>query len=260
MSLLLAAEESSGVEFPPIENLVEWPAASWLEGIDFNKIALIYLLGAVLPSILFLLAARDKGLVPSGARTLAESSIEFIEKQVIMPAIGADGLRYLPLLISFFFFVFIGNITEVIPFFQMPANARMAGPLVLALVAWGTFIAVGVKHNGLGYFKSVLFPSGVPKPLYLLVTPIELLSTFIVRPFSHAVRLFANMLAGHILLVTFAVLCISVTGILFGVLELATFPGLVVFTAFEIGVSLIQAFVFTILAAVYIGGALHPDH
>ena len=79
----------------------------------------------------------------------------------------------------------------------------MADPLVLALIVWVTFIAVGIKHNGLGYFKEVLFPPGVPKALYILVTPIEFLSTFLVRPFSHAVRLFANMLAGHILLVTF---------------------------------------------------------
>ncbi|MBT8207060.1 MAG: F0F1 ATP synthase subunit A, partial [Acidimicrobiia bacterium] len=101
---------------------------------------------------------------------------------------------------------------------------------------------------------------GVPKALYLLVTPIEFLSTFIVRPFSHAVRLFANMLAGHILLVTFAVLSITVaSGLMFLVLPF-TFGGLVAFTAFEIFVSLIQAFVFTIIAAVYIGGALHPAH
>jgi F-type H+-transporting ATPase subunit a len=107
----------------------------------------------------------------------------------------------------------------------------------------------------------VAFPSGVPKALYLLVTPIEILSTFIVRPFSHAIRLFANMLAGHILLVTFSVLCIAVwqAGLIFVILPF-TFTGLVVFTAFEIGVSFIQAFVFAILAAVYIGGALHPAH
>src|SRR4029079_17278067 len=88
-------------------------------------------------------------------------------------------------------------------------NARMAGPAVLALIVWVTFIVVGFKHQGLRYFKLALFPPGVPKALYILVTPIEFISTFIVRPFSLAVRLFANMLAGHILLVTFAVLTIT---------------------------------------------------
>jgi F-type H+-transporting ATPase subunit a len=132
---------------------------------------------------------------------------------------------------------------------------------VLVLIAWAMFISVGLKHHGLGYLKEVCFPPGVPKPLYVLVTPIEILSTFIVRPFSHAVRLFANMLAGHILLVTFTVLCISVwSASLLFIVQIGTFSGLVAFTAFEVGVSLIQAFVFTILAAVYIGGALHPAH
>ncbi len=243
-----------GLEYPPIENLVEWPGT-------YNKIAFIYTLAAAIPVLVFLIAGRQKGLVPTGFRTVAETTVEFVEKQIILPAIGPEGLRYLPLFVSLFLFVFFGNITEVIPLFHMPGHARMAGPLVIALVVWAYFICVGVKHNGLGYFKSVLFPSGVPKALYLLVTPIEFLSTFIVRPFSHAVRLFANMLAGHILLVTFSVLCIGLWAAKVTiVVEALTFPGLVIFTAFEVGVALIQAFVFTILAAVYIGGALHPSH
>ncbi len=252
-----------GLEFPSIENIVEWPNFLFKDSelFGFNKIGFIHFLGLVLPAALFFIAGRQKGLVPKGVRNFVESIIDFIEEQIILPTIGAEGMRYMPMLMSFFLYIFIANITEVIPFFQMPATARMAGPLVLALVAWVAFIAVGVKHNGMGYFKSVLFPSGVPKPLYLLVTPIELLSTFIIRPFSHAVRLFANMLAGHILIVTFAVLCIGLWAAKPTVIvELLTFPGLIAFTAFEVGVSLIQAFVFTILAAVYIGLALHPEH
>ena len=258
--MILAAEEGGGgLQFPSIDNLVVWPDAGW--GLGFNKIGLIHVLSVVIPAVIFLLAARQKGLVPKGARTVAEGSVEFIETQIIEPTIGHDGEKYLPLLISLFFFVFLGNITEVIPFFQMPANARMAGPLVIALTVWAMMIAVGVKHNGMGYFKSVLFPPGVPPALYVLVTPIEFLSTFIIRPFSHAVRLFANMLAGHILLVTFGVLCIGLwKASPVVVIEALTFPGLVGFTAFEIGVSLIQAFVFTILTGVYIGMAIHPDH
>ena len=251
------------VKFPPIENVIEWPA--WLfedsTYFAFNKIAFIHFLGLVIPMAVFLLGARGSGLVPRGFRTVSEGIVTFVDEQIAKPGIGHGREPYLPLLVSFFLFIFIGNITEVIPFFQMPANARMAGPLVLALIAWGMFISVGVKAHGLGYFKEVLFPPGVPKALYLLVTPIEFLSTFLVRPFSHAVRLFANMLAGHILLITFGVLCISVwSASALVLIQIGTFPGLVAFTAFEVGVSLIQAFVFTILAAVYIGGALHPAH
>ncbi|MFT5200737.1 MAG: F-type H+-transporting ATPase subunit a [Candidatus Aldehydirespiratoraceae bacterium] len=251
------------VEFPPIENVIEWPAFLF-EGstyFAFNKIALIYALGMIIPTVIFLLANRGTGLVPSGFRTVAEGIVEFVDGQIIQAAIGPDGRRYLPLLTSLFLFIFIGNITEVIPFFQMPGNARMAGPLVLALIVYVTWISVGIKHNGIGYIKGLLVPPGVPGPLLLLVTPIEFLSNFLIRPFSHAVRLFANMLAGHILLVTFSVLCISVwSASLLAVVEVGTFAGLVAFTAFEVGVSLIQAFVFTILTAVFIGGALHPAH
>jgi F-type H+-transporting ATPase subunit a len=132
---------------------------------------------------------------------------------------------------------------------------------VFALIVYFTWIFIGLRHNGPGFIKSLLFPPGVPKALYLLVTPIEFLSTFFIRPFSHAVRLFANMLAGHILLVTFSVLCIAlwVASPLI-IVEAVSFPMLVLLTGFEIGVSFLQAFVFTILTGVYIGGSLHPHH
>ena len=250
-------------EFPPIDNLINWKPL-FFEGNDllqFDKVNFTHFMGLVIPTVVFLLAGRGDGLVPRGARTFVEGIVNFVDTNIVQPGIGADGKKYLPLLTSFFVFIFIGNITEVIPFFQMPANARMGGPLVVALVAMAMFISVGVRHHGAGYFKEVLFPPGVPPALYILVTPIEVLSTFIIRPFSHAVRLFANMLAGHILLVTFGWLCISVWGIsALIIIEPFTFLGLVGLTAFEVGVSLIQAFVFTILAAVYIGGALHPAH
>jgi F-type H+-transporting ATPase subunit a len=262
LALFAAEGEGGGLQFPPIENIVKWPA--WFfEGtlLEFNKIAFISMIAMVVPVILFLIAGRKAKLVPTGTQNVMETSIDFIEKQVVLPAIGPDGMRYLPMLISMFFFIWIGNLFEVIPTSHMPANARMANPLMLALVAWCMFIGVGVKHNGLRYFKEALFPPGVPKALYLLVTPIELLSTFIIRPFSLAVRLFANMLAGHILLVTFSVLCITLwsASILAGVLVLS-FPMLVAFTGFEFMVAFLQAFIFSLLTAVYIGGALHPAH
>ena len=249
------------LEFPPIENLVEWPAY-FGEGtiFEFNKIALISVLAVVIPSVLFILSKKE--LVPSGLQNVVESTVGFVEKQVVQSAIGPDGGKYLPLLLSIFLFVFFGNIFEVIPTFQMPANARMANPIVLALVAWVTFIAVGVKAQGVGGFlKSSLFPPGVPKALYVLVTPIEFLSTFLLRPFGLAVRLFANMLAGHILLVTFGVLCIALwqkTALI--VVLPFSFATLVALTGFEIMVSLIQAFVFSLLTAVYISLSRSAHH
>jgi F-type H+-transporting ATPase subunit a len=243
-----------GLEFPPIDNLVVWPGF-------FNKIALIYLISALVPILLFAFAIRQRDLIPTGVRQIAESSVTFIERGIILPTIGPDGLVYLPFLLTLFVFILISNLFEVVPFFQMPANARMAGPLVFALIVWVTWIYIGLKNHGGAFIKGILFPPGVPKILYFLVTPIEFLSTFLIRPFSHAVRLFANMLAGHILLVTFSVLCIALwVAKPLIVINAASFPMLVVLTAFEIGVAFLQAFVFTILTGVYIGASLHPAH
>lgn len=263
MSVNLFAAESSegGLKFPSIENLVEWPAYLF-EGTfaEFNKIALIAVLSMAIPTIMFLAAGRDR--IPSGLQNLVEGSVEFIDNQVILPAIGKEGFKFRPLLLSIFFFVFVGNFFEVIPTFQMPLNARMAVPGLLGVMVLIIFVAVGFKEQGVGgYLKSALFPPGLPKPLYALVTPIELLSTFIIRPFSLAVRLFANMLAGHILLVTFGVLCITLWQLSALVVVLPfSFAMLVALTGFEIMVAFLQGFVFALLTAVYIGGAMHPHH
>ena len=262
MLLFVAEAEEGGLAFPSLSNLIEWaPILGDPDSpIALDKIGLTHILGALIPALIFVMASQQKSLVPTGIRSIAESVVEFVETQIILPAIGPDGLPYLSLLLSFFVFVFIGNITEVIPFFQMPANGRMGGPLVLALITLTVFTGVGIKHNGLAYVKDIAWPPNVPVFLRPLVGFIELLSTFLLRPFSHSVRLFANMLAGHILLVTFSVLTISTFGGLLLIIWPFAFGGLIAFTAFEMFVSFIQAFVFTILAAVYIGGALHPTH
>ena len=200
---------------------------------------------------------------PKGVQNIAESSVKFIEDGIIMETIGPDGLRYLPYLAALFFFILIGNLFEVIPGFQMPAERPhgrpgVPGPAHLGLLHHRGHQAPGPARQ---YFKNSLFPPGVPEALYILVTPIEFISTFLVRPFSLAVRLFANMLAGHILLVTFGVLCATlwVLGPLLAVLPFSFFM-LVALTGFEVMVSFLQAYIFTILAAVYLGGAMHPEH
>ncbi|MBM3683910.1 MAG: F0F1 ATP synthase subunit A [Planctomycetes bacterium] len=222
---------------------------------------MINLIAVAVTCGIFLVARSRSEMVPRGTQNLAEVSVDFIRTQVIAPGIGHGGEKYLPMLLSMFFFIFFGNITGIIPPILMPANARMANPLILALLAWIWFIGVGLKHHGIHYITGALFPPGVPKPLYLLVTPIEFVSTFLVRPFSLAVRLFANLLAGHILLITFGVLCITLWSLSFLVaaLPLSLFM-LIALTGFEVLVAFLQAYIFTILTAVYIGGALHPEH
>jgi F-type H+-transporting ATPase subunit a len=247
------------VEFPPIEYLIKWPSIS--ESFFFNKIALINVL-AVLLTVLFFTLANKRELVPKGVQNLGESTINFLNEGIIQQTIGHGGEKYLPYLAAIFFFVFFGNIFEVVPLIAMPSNARMANPLFLALVTWLFFIAVGLKHQGPKYFWNAIFIPGIPAALHILTIPIEFISTFIVRPFSLAVRLFANLLAGHILLVTFAVLTLALLGggALGWLIAPLPFVMLVLLTAFEIMVSILQAYVFAILAAVYIGGAAHPEH
>jgi len=249
-----------GFEYPSIEDLVEWPSYFGGESLwALNKIGLISLLAMMIPAALFMLSKKE--LVPRGLQNVVEGTVEFVENQIILPAIGPDGLRYLPLLLSIFLFVFFGNIFEVIPTFQMPANARMANPMFLALIVLCVFSFIGFRHHGFSYLKDIAWPSSVPIGLRPLVGFIELLSVFIIRPFGLAVRLFANMLAGHILLVTFGALTIAVfTASLLVVLTPLTFGMLVILTAFEMFVSLLQAFVFAILTAVYIDSSLHPAH
>ena len=251
------------LEFPPISHLVEWPSFWITDGMfAINKIVLGYFLAVIATLAIFLLAGRQKSLVPTGVKNVAEASVDFIRNGVVMQTMGPDGLPWTPFLLTLFFFIFFNNLLEVIPGWQMPGNARMAMPAFLALLVWVIFNVVGVAKQGLGgYLKSSLFPPGVPPALYILVTPIELVSTFLVRPFSLAVRLFANLLAGHILLVTFGVLAAAlwVKGPLVAVMPLPAFM-LVFLTGFELLVAFLQAYIFTILAAVYIGGAMHPEH
>jgi F-type H+-transporting ATPase subunit a len=250
----------AALNFPPIGELVDWKKFGPL---GFNKTALVSLLGLILPLALFFAAARKKSLVPTGVQNLAESVVDFITDGIILQTMGPDGMQFLPFLTAMFCFIFVCNIFEVIPLIQFPANARMANPMMLALIVWVLYIFMGFKRQGFGYLKTSLFPPGVPFALYFLVTPIEFLSTFLVRPFSLAVRLFANMLAGHLLLVTFAVLTdtllLAKAVYLKPVFILPAAMDVGV-TGFEVLVAVLQAFIFTILTAVYLGGAMHPEH
>jgi F-type H+-transporting ATPase subunit a len=212
--------------------------------------------------LLFFLASRQRSLVPTGVQNVAESIVDFVREGIVLQTMGPEGMAYVPFLLTLFSFIFICNIWEIVPGVQMPVNARIALPLFLALLVWVIFNVVGLMKQGpVRYFKSMLFPPGVPKALYILVTPIELVSTLLVRPLSLSVRLFANMLAGHLLLVSFAVITASVfepSGL--AIIWPFSFFLLVALTGFEVLVAVLQAFIFTILAAVYIGGAMHPEH
>jgi F-type H+-transporting ATPase subunit a len=254
MNLLLA------VDVPPISHVTIWGSGP----LGFNKTAAIYCFATIATMLLFYFGTRRKdALVPSGIlQNSAESGVGFVRNQIIMQTMGTDGLKYLPYLTALFFFIFFSNITEIIPGVQFPANARFGIPMVLALATWLIYNVVGVVKQGpLHYLKNSLVPPGVPKAILPLVMIIELVSTFLVRPFSLMVRLFANMLAGHLILVTFGALCAALFAAKVTVVIMPfSFLLLVAMTGFEILVSFLQAFIFTILTAVYIDSSMHPSH
>lgn len=249
-------------EFPPVSHLFEWREVLF-EGTPFavSKSVLLLWLAAVLVVALFVAGSRRRALVPKGVQNLAEAGYELVEKNIAVEVMGHEGRKWTPFLASLFFFIWFANIMEVIPGIQFPPTSRIAIPIYFALQTWLIMVFMGFKVQGLGYLKNTLFPPGVPVFLYILVTPIEFVSTFIVRPFSHAVRLFANMMAGHILLTTFALLTAALwLGKWNAVFLPLPFFMTVAMTGFEVLVAVLQAYIFTILTAVYIGGSIHPEH
>jgi F-type H+-transporting ATPase subunit a len=252
-----------GIEFPPISHLIEWPDIFFEDTVfAINKTTLIYFASVIITLSIFFIASRRAQLVPTGIQNIAESSVDFVREGIIMQTIGADGMRYLPFLLTMFFFILFINLFEVLPFIQFPGNARMAVPFVLALLVWFIYNIVGiVKQGPLHYLKNSTIPPGVPWPMLILIVPIEFISVFVVRPFSLAVRLFANMLAGHLILVTFAVLSAALFAKnITAVILPFPFLLLIALTGFELLVAFLQAFIFTILTAVYIGTSMHPEH
>ena len=249
------------IEFPPISHLIVWPDLFGTSGpLAVNKVVLLEWLAAILVGWFFFAARRQRELVPKGVQNMAESVIDFIHNGIILQTIGSEGMGWTPFLMTLFTFIFVCNIFEIIPVIQMPVTARIALPMFMTLVVFFIYHIVGLRSQGVGgYFKSMLFPPGVPKFLYVLVTPIEFLTFFFTRPLSLAVRLFANLLAGHLLLVTFSILTAALFASTY-VGAVVPFALLVALYAFEVLVSVLQAFIFTILTAVYIGGAMHPEH
>ena len=251
--------EAPGLEIFQAPCLAEWDAF----GVHFcyDRVMLYMTLGSLLIITLFMLAARQRGLVPRGARNVVESIVDFIREQIALPVIGEEGRPWVPFLTTIFSFILVNNLFGIIPGAQFPVTSRMAIPVFLTAVVWILFILVGFRHHGAGYLKNVLFPPGVPKPVYVLLTPIEFISTFAVRPLTLSVRLFANMVAGHLVLSIFflgtAYLVSQPITIPFGVAAFALGTALI---AFEILVGVLQAYIFTILTAVYIGSSIHVEH
>ena len=214
--------------------------------------------------IWFLLATtRKKALVPGRGQMATEAVYGMVRNGIAKDLIGSkEFLRFVPLLFSLFMIILVNNFFGVIPPFSYPTFSRIGFPIALSLIVWVVFHAVGMKKHGFfGYWKS-LVPSGLPKGMILPIFFLELITDLFTRPVTLALRLFGNMFAGHILIVLF------ITGGWYmltsgGILVIAggvTWVFALVMTLFEILVEFLQAYVFTLLSALYIGGALADDH
>jgi F-type H+-transporting ATPase subunit a len=242
-----------------------WGPSIHIGGFSFcmNFIYFLVLLSFTLFILLFFLAFRRPQVVPGRLQSIMETGVQFVRENIAAPMLGHDADRFLALLVTLFFFILFGNLMEVVPGINFSHNSRIAFPIAMALVSWVTFNVVGFrKHGFIGYWKHVLFPPGAPAWLYPLLVPIEFITQIVVRPITLSVRLAANFLAGHFLLAVFflgtlAMLQSGGLPIVFGPFAFAISVALL---GFEIFVALLQAFIFSILTASYIGGAMAEEH
>ena len=230
---------------------------------EIGKPIVLAILGSVLIVIFFITAFGKPRLIPGKVQSLGEMAYLFIRDGIARETIGKAGDKYVPLLFTLFFFVLVMNVWGVVPAAQFPVNSRLAFPAGLALVVWVLYMYLGMRHQGpIKFFTNMMFPPGLPKPIYVLLAPIELLSNIIVRPFTLAIRLFANMFAGHLLLTVFTVATFYLASFsLVGIIgSSASFVLTVILTGFELFIQVLQAYIFTLLTAVYIAGSLSSDH
>jgi F-type H+-transporting ATPase subunit a len=231
---------------------------------QMDRIVLIRLLAVVAIVLIFWLGTRRMKLIPGRFQGAVEMGLDLVRVNIAEDLLGKkDGARFLPILTTIFFLVITMNITGIIPFLNIAGTSVIGIPLVLAIVAYITFIYAGLKKHPGTFLKNALFPPGVPPFLYIIVTPIEFVSTFVLRPITLTLRLLMNMVVGHLLLVLF----FSATqffffsaGGFYGLFGIGTLAFGIVFTFFEILVAVLQAYVFTLLTAVYLQLALADEH
>ena len=218
-----------------------------------------YMFGSVaLISLLMIGGVAGRRMVPGRIQSIAELSYEFVATTIRSNA-GKEGMKFFPLVFSIFMLLTVSNVLGVIPY-GFTISSHLIVTAALALLVFFTVLIYGIYKNGLKFFK-IFVPSGVPIFVMPIVVPIEILSFFL-RPVSHSVRLFANMLAGHIALAVFASFIpmlagLGIAGYLGAVLPLGM---VIALTALELLVAFLQAYVFTILTVIYINDAIHPGH
>lgn len=226
--------------------------------VSFTNAALFMVLSVVLICAFLILPARDRSLVPNRRQSIAEISYEFIAN-IVRDAAGKEGMIFFPLIFTLFAFIFTANMLGMIPG-AFTVTSQIVVTAALAVLVFATVLIVGFARHGFGFLR-LFVPSGVPVWVLPAITIIEVIS-FLSRPISHSVRLFANMLAGHIALKVFGgfVTMLLGAGTAYAFLTPLPLFGAVALTALEVLVAFLQAYVFAMLTSMYLNDALHPGH
>ncbi|WP_370618589.1 F0F1 ATP synthase subunit A [Mumia qirimensis] len=233
---------------------------------DVTKPMVLYVLSAVLIFGLFYAASRRAAVVPGKMQFAGEYAYNFVRNSIARDSIGShDFMKFVPYLTALFFLILVNNFYGLVPLLQFPTFSHSGYAYALAALTWILYNGVGIaKHGFLGYFKLQSVPSGVTGVILVLIVPLEFMSNILVRPVTLALRLFANMFAGHLLLILFTLggsylvfdsgnLWYAPIGVIAWILAIAV-------SFLEALVMFLQAYVFTLLTAQYIGGALADEH
>jgi len=211
----------------------------------------------------FIAASRKAAIVPSKLQFAGESIYSFVRNDIGKDVIGHDFQKFVPFLFTIFVFVLTNNLFGIIPLIQFPTMSHIGFPVALTIFVYFVFHAVAIKKHGLfKYLKDMMFMPGIPKVMYIILAPLEFATYFLIRPLTLAMRLFGNMFAGHLLLILFTLggeyMLHNV--LLLKFMSVFSFGFAIGFTFFEFFVQCLQAYIFTLLSALYIAGALADEH
>lgn len=257
LSAVTTLAESGGPEIPTIKDFL--PDEALFVGTPFaiNRIILVRLIATIAIILILGITAKRARLIPGRWQGAVEWLIEFVQNSIVYEVMGElRGKRYVPMITTVFMSVLVFNLCGIIPGMNIAATATITMPLAFALWCFCQYWIAGIREKGLGSFlKDELFPKGVPWPIYILLTPIQFIELLLIRPFSLTIRLFANMISGHLLVA----LCFAATQWFLieshswmGALGVLTFAGGAFMTLFEMAVAGLQAFIFAILTTAYI--------
>jgi F-type H+-transporting ATPase subunit a len=260
-----AAAVLAGASFEPPGASSFWQPLIGDGPFAITRTMFVISLSVVLIAVVMIRSARGLQLVPGKAQFAVEGLYGFVRNSVAIDFIGRAAFRpYMPLLVTIFLLLLVNNVAGIIPFVQFPTFSRVAYPIALTLVVYVVYHAIGIRRKGLGGYLSGLMPPGVPTLLVPLVYLLELLTYFVTRPLTLSLRLFANMFAGHVVLLVFALggefLLLEGSNPLIRAASVGSFAMAILMTLFELLVQVLQAYVFVLLTAYYIADALAEEH